>query len=88
MSETFAVASDKGETSTTTVTLARGIALAKAGRDETVVDADTEMTTLLFHPGLDNADIALHDLLVDGRAATVTDATYGRFGMRVVPEKA
>ncbi len=61
------------------------MALAEAGRDVTVVDADTVMANLLFHAGLDDADVTLHDLLVDQRAAAVADATYDRFGMRVVP---
>ncbi|MEF8820524.1 MAG: P-loop NTPase [Haloferacaceae archaeon] len=85
MVEAFAVASGKGGTGKTTATLALGMALAEAGQDVTVVDADTGMANLLFHAGLDDADVTLHDLLVDGRAAAVADATYDRFGMRVVP---
>jgi len=85
MVEAFAVASGKGGTGKTTATLALGMALSESGRDVTVVDADTGMANLLFHAGLDDADVTLHDLLVDERSADVTAATYDRFGMRVVP---
>ncbi|WP_313692165.1 AAA family ATPase [Halorarum halobium] len=84
MVEAFAVASGKGGTGKTTSTLALGMALA-ADYDVTVVDADTGMANLLFHAGLDDAPVTLHDLLVEGTAADVADATYERHGMRVVP---
>ncbi|ESP89692.1 nucleotide-binding protein, partial [Candidatus Halobonum tyrrellensis] len=84
MVEAFAVASGKGGTGKTTSTLALGMALA-ADYDVTVVDADTGMANLLFHAGLDDADVTLHDLLVDGADSAVADATYERYGMRVVP---
>lgn len=84
MVEAFAVASGKGGTGKTTSTLALGMALA-AEYDVTVVDADTGMANLLFHAGLDDAPLTLHDLLIEGREADVADATYERHGMRVVP---
>jgi septum site-determining protein MinD len=84
MVEAFAVASGKGGTGKTTSTLALGMALAET-HDVTVVDADTGMANLLFHAGLDDVDVTLHDLLVAGRDAGVDDAVYERFGMRVVP---
>ena len=83
MVEAFAVASGKGGTGKTTSTLALGMALAEE-HDVTVVDADTGMANLLFHTGLSDAEPTLHDVLVDG-GATVEEATYERFGMRVVP---
>jgi septum site-determining protein MinD len=83
MVEAFAVASGKGGTGKTTSTLALGMALAEE-YDVTVVDADTGMANLLFHTGLTAADTTLHDVLVDG-GAPIEDATYERFGMRVVP---
>ncbi|MFC5971018.1 cell division ATPase MinD [Halomarina salina] len=82
MVEAFAVASGKGGTGKTTSTLALGMALAEE-YDVTVVDADTGMANLLFHAGLADVDVTLHDVLA-GDAPT-TDATYDRFGMRVVP---
>ena len=84
MVEAFAVASGKGGTGKTTSTLALGMALA-ADYDVTVVDADTGMANLLFHAGLDGADVTLHDLLVAGTGTGVSEATYERYGMRVVP---
>jgi septum site-determining protein MinD len=84
MVEAFAVASGKGGTGKTTATLALGMALAD-DHDVTVVDADTGMANLLFHAGLDDAAVTLHDLLVADTDARVADAVYERFGMRVVP---
>lgn len=84
MVEAFAVASGKGGTGKTTSTLALGMALADE-YDVTVVDADTGMANLLFHTGLADADTTLHDLLVADSDASVADAVYERFGMRVVP---
>jgi septum site-determining protein MinD len=84
MVEAFAVASGKGGTGKTTSTLALGMALAET-YDVTVVDADTGMANLLFHAGLDDVDVTLHDLLIEETATDVAEATYDRFGMRVVP---
>ncbi|GAA0309503.1 AAA family ATPase [Halarchaeum salinum] len=84
MVEAFAVASGKGGTGKTTSTLALGLALAET-YDVTVVDADTGMANLLFHAGLDDADVTLHDLLIGGRDVPVADACYERFGLTVVP---
>jgi len=84
MVEAFAVASGKGGTGKTTSTLALGMALAEE-HDVTVVDADTGMANLLFHAGLDDAPVTLHDLLIEGAAVAVDDAVYERFGMKVVP---
>jgi septum site-determining protein MinD len=83
MVEAFAVASGKDGTGKTTSTLALGMALAR-DYDVTVIDADTGMANLLFHAGLADVDTTLHDVLVEG-GAPVGDATYDRFGMRVVP---
>lgn len=84
MVEAFAVASGKGGTGKTTSTLALGMALSDE-HDVTVVDADTGLANLLFHAGLVDVDVTLHDLLIDGANAAVADATYERFGMSVVP---
>lgn len=84
MVEVFAVASGKGGTGKTTSTLALGMALAEDYR-VTVVDADTGMANLLFHAGLTDVETTLHDLLIAGTDASLQDAVYERFGMRVVP---
>jgi septum site-determining protein MinD len=83
MVEALAVASGKGGTGKTTNTLALGMALA-TDYDVTVIDADTGMANLLFHAGLDDVETTLHDVLIEG-GASVHEATYDRFGMRVVP---
>ncbi|MFB6235750.1 MAG: AAA family ATPase [Halopenitus sp.] len=84
MVEAFAVASGKGGTGKTTSTLALGMALSE-DHDVTVVDGDTGMANLLFHAGLDDVDVTLHDLLVEETGTTVAEATYDRFGLSVVP---
>jgi septum site-determining protein MinD len=84
MVEALAVASGKGGTGKTTTTLALGMALA-AEYDVTVVDADTGMANLLFHAGLSEADVTLHDLLLADADAEVENAVYSRHGLRVVP---
>jgi septum site-determining protein MinD len=84
MVEAFAVASGKGGTGKTTSTLALGMALAD-DHDVTVIDADTGMANLLFHAGLDDVAVTLHDLLIEDVSARVEDAVYERFGMKVVP---
>jgi septum site-determining protein MinD len=84
MVEAFAVASGKGGTGKTTSTLALGMALADE-YDVTVIDADTGMANLLFHTGLEDVEVTLHDLLVEETGTTVEDAVYDRFGMSVVP---
>ena len=83
MVEAFAVASGKGGTGKTTTTVALGMALAEHC-DVTIVDADTGMANLLFHAGVADVETTLHDVLVDG-GAPVSEATYDRFGMSVVP---
>jgi septum site-determining protein MinD len=84
MVEALAVASGKGGTGKTTSTLALGMALAEE-YDVTVVDADTGMANLLFHAGLADVEVTLHDLLVGETATDVDAATYERFGLSVVP---
>lgn len=84
MVEAFAVASGKGGTGKTTSTLALGMALG-ADHDVTVVDADTGMANLLFHAGLADVDVTLHDLLLDDTDVAVEDSVYHRHGLKVVP---
>jgi septum site-determining protein MinD len=84
MVEAFAVASGKGGTGKTTATLAIGMALAET-YDVTVIDADTGMANLLFHAGLDDATVTLHDLLIADRDVSIDAAVYQRHGLQVVP---
>jgi septum site-determining protein MinD len=93
MVEAIAIASGKGGTGKTTATLALAVALAE-DHDVTVVDTDTGLANLLFHAGLEDAPVTLHDLLLDesaddaapdSDAVSVANATYERFGLSVVP---
>jgi septum site-determining protein MinD len=84
MVEALAVASGKGGTGKTTATLALGMALAER-YDVTVVDTDTGMANLLFHAGLEDVPVTLHDLLMGDREVPVSAAVYERFGMDIVP---
>ena len=84
MVEAIAVASGKGGTGKTTATLALGMGLAEH-YDVTVVDTDTGMANLLFHAGLEDVPVTLHDLLVGDRSVRLEDAVYHRFGMDIVP---
>ncbi|MFB6114631.1 MAG: P-loop NTPase [Halodesulfurarchaeum sp.] len=84
MVEVIAVASGKGGTGKTTATLALGMALSER-HDVTVVDADTGMANLIFHAGLEDVPVTLHDLLVADPTIDVSEAVYHRFGMDIVP---
>jgi septum site-determining protein MinD len=53
--------------------------------DVTVVDTDTGMANLLFHAGLEDVPVTLHDLLVGDASVAVSEAVYHRFGMDIVP---
>ncbi len=84
MVEALAVASGKGGTGKTTTTLALGMALS-ADHDVTVIDTDTGLANLLFHAGLADAEVTLHDLLLADAEVEVSEAVYRRHGLRVVP---
>jgi septum site-determining protein MinD len=84
MVEVLAVASGKGGTGKTTATLALGMALAER-YDVTVIDTDTGMANLLFHAGLADVPVTLHDLLAEGATVPISEAVYSRYGMDIVP---
>lgn len=84
MVEALAVASGKGGTGKTTATLALGMGLAER-YDVTVIDTDTGMANLLFHAGLADVPVTLHDLLQEDSTVPVSEAVYHRYGMDIVP---
>ncbi len=84
MIRAYTIASGKGGTGKTTVTVNLGTALAHYSRETCIIDADTGMANLGLMLGLENAPVTLHEVLA-GKAA-VKDAIYeGPRGLKVVP---
>jgi septum site-determining protein MinD len=70
----YAIASGKGGVGKTTTTVNLGTALAGAGNQVVVVDADIGMANLAGFVSLGGAATTLHDVLAD--EATIDDALY------------
>ena len=84
MSKSFTVASAKGGVGKTTTTANLGAALAAAGHDVVLVDADIGMANLGAMLGIVPEGPTLHDVLSGD--ANLEEALYdGPCGMRVVP---
>ena len=84
MSKSFTVASAKGGVGKTTTTANLGAALAAAGHDVVLVDADIGMANLGTMFGIVPEGPTLHDVLSGD--ANLEEALYdGPCGMRVVP---
>lgn len=84
MSKTYAVASAKGGVGKTTTVANLGVALAGAGADVVVVDADIGMANLAGALGVEPAGPTLHTVLAGD--ADVADAIYeGPAGLAVLP---
>lgn len=84
MVTTYAIASGKGGTGKTTLSVNLGTALAGYGKDTYILDADMGMANMGLVLGLENVPVSLHDVLAGD--ADVADAIYeGPNGVRVVP---
>ena len=86
MGRVYAVASGKGGVGKTTTTVNLGAALAAAGHEVAVVDADLGMANVAgaFGVELEPSAATVHDVLAG--EASVADATYeGAGGVSVVP---
>ncbi|QYZ78730.1 septum site-determining protein MinD [Methanofollis formosanus] len=84
MIRAFTIASGKGGTGKTTVTVNLGATLAQLGKETYILDADIGMANLGLVLGLEEAPITLHEVLAG--QAKIDDAIYeGPNGVKVVP---
>lgn len=79
----IAISSGKGGTGKTTLTANLGIALANEGYEVTVLDGDFQMANLSLILGMDYP--AVDFLNVFSGSAEIDEATYGEYGLKVVP---
>ena len=84
MVTTYTIASGKGGTGKTTLSVNLGTALASLGKETYIMDTDMGMANLGIVLGLENVPVSLHEVL-SGKA-DVSDAIYeGPEGVKVVP---
>ena len=84
MVRVYTLASGKGGTGKTTVTVNLGTSLAQLGKETFIMDADIGMANLGLVIGLEDVPITLHEVLAG--KASIKDAIYaGPGGVKVVP---
>lgn len=84
MVRVYTLASGKGGTGKTTVTVNLGTCLAQLGKETFIMDADIGMANLGLVLGLEDVPITLHEVLAG--KASIKDAIYqGPAGLKVVP---
>lgn len=84
MIRAYTLASGKGGTGKTTVTVNLGTSLAQLGKETYILDADIGMANIGLILGLEGVPITLHEVLAG--KATIDDAIYeGPSGVKVVP---
>jgi septum site-determining protein MinD len=84
MVRAYTIASGKGGTGKTTVSVNLGTMLAYYGKETYIMDADVGMANLGLVLGLENVPVTLHEVLAG--KAPVSEAIYeGPYGVKVVP---
>lgn len=84
MIRSYTIASGKGGTGKTTVTVNLGTAMAMLGKETFIMDADIGMANLGLIIGLEDVPVTLHEVLA-GKAA-IDEAIYeGPAGVKVIP---
>lgn len=84
MIRAYTIASGKGGTGKTTVTVNLGTSLAQLGKETYIMDADIGMANLGLVLGLEDVPVTLHEVL--GGKASINEAIYeGPYGVKVIP---
>lgn len=84
MIRAYTLASGKGGTGKTTVTVNLGTSLAQMGKETYILDADIGMANIGLILGLEGVPVTLHEVLAG--KASIDDAIYeGPSGVKVVP---
>ncbi|MDD1659973.1 MAG: cell division ATPase MinD [Methanomicrobiales archaeon] len=84
MIRAYTIASGKGGTGKTTVTINLGAALAKLGLETYIMDADIGMANIGLLLGLEDAPVTIHEVLAG--TASLDEAIYdGPNGVKVLP---
>jgi septum site-determining protein MinD len=84
MIRAYTLASGKGGTGKTTVTVNLGTSLAQLGKETYILDADIGMANIGLILGLEGVPVTLHEVLAG--KASIDDAIYeGPSGVKVIP---
>jgi septum site-determining protein MinD len=84
MVKVYTIASGKGGTGKTTVSVNLGTMLAKLGKETYLMDADIGMANVGLLLGLQDAPVTLHEVLAG--KGNIADAIYdGPAGLKVIP---
>ncbi len=84
MIRAYTIASGKGGTGKTTVTVNLGTSLAQLGKETYIMDADIGMANMGLVLGLEDVPVTLHEVLAG--KASINEAIYeGPNGLKVIP---